>query len=717
MKKFLSLLIAMTMTTIHALPTPPDVAKRPHTVESPFGSRQDEYYWLRDDTRQNPEILSYLNAENAYADAVLAPTKALQDKIYQEMVGRIKQDDSSVPSREHGWWYYSRYQEGKEYPIFARRPDKPEHNARTIEELNQKNDFSDEEILLNVNELAQNHDYYMAFYSDISKESHLMVWADDTNGRRQYTLHFKDLKTGAALPDTISGTSGEAIFVGDGRSVLYIEKDPETLLGKRVKLHHLGSTEPDRVIYEEKDDSFYMGLGVSRDEEYAFIYLASTLSNEQYYAPIKYPEKFTLFAKRAADVEYNADHFAGKWIITTNADGAKNFKIMTAADGKTERNDWQNWVEHNDQVLIEGVELFNDFTAIEERSEGLTRIRLLKTDDQNPQNHYIKTDESAYTMSLASNTEADSPWLRYFYTSMTTPTIVYEYNIHTGERRALKQEFVRGYDQNNYQTERVWVPARDGVQIPVSLVYRKGLKRDGRAPLLQYAYGSYGASMDPSFSSSIISLLDRGVVYALAHIRGGSEMGRSWYEDGKLLKKLNTFNDFVDVTHYLTAHHYADKNRVAAMGGSAGGLLMGAVANRAAADYRVIIAEVPFVDVVTTMLDETIPLTTNEFDEWGNPAASEESYRMMLSYSPYDNITEQAYPAMFIGTGLWDSQVQYWEPAKYTARLRDKNTSNYPIILRTNMEAGHGGKSGRFGSIRELAEIYAFMLDQLGIKE
>ena len=711
--KPLLLTLVLTMTTLHAQ-TPPDVEKRPHTVTSPHGERQDEYYWLRDDTRQDPQMLAYLNAENAYADAVLAPLQAQEDKLYDEIVARIKQDDSSVPERDRGYWYYTRFETGKDYPVHARRADRVGLDAVSIQAANDRGDFAGEEILLNVNALAEGHDYYSAALVDISQDNQKLLWADDTNGRRQYTLRVTDLASGKRLADEIPGTNGDAVWADDGQTFYYIENDPDTLLSKRVKKHTLGSDpKTDPVVYEEGDDSYYLGVGRTRDEKYLTIRASSTVSDELRYTPAANPGEFKILTPRERDLEYSADHYGERWIIRTNADGATNFKLMTARDDATARADWQEWIAHDPAIYLEYFETFADYTVIGERSDGLDRIRILKKDGGS---EYLKADEPAYTMGISSNPEADSDWLRYSYTSLTTPAIVYETNIQTGERRQLKQQPVPGYDASNYATERVWVPARDGTKIPVSLVYRKDFKRDGTAAMLQYGYGSYGASMDPEFSASIISLLDRGMIYALAHIRGGQEMGRAWYEDGKLLHKKNTFTDFIDVTRWLVAEKYAAKDRVAAFGGSAGGLLMGAVANMAPEDYRVILSQVPFVDVVTTMLDPSIPLTTNEYDEWGNPEASAESYAYMLSYSPYDNLKAQAYPAMFVGTGLWDSQVQYWEPAKYVARLRDVNTGKYLIVFRTNMEAGHGGKSGRFQRYRETAEMYAFMLEQLHVK-
>ncbi|WP_307548572.1 S9 family peptidase [Xanthomonas sacchari] len=681
-----------------AAATPPHPAKQPHAVKAPFGAvRQDAYYWLRDDTRKNPQMLAYLNAENAYADQVLKPLKPLEDRLYEEIVGRIKQDDSSVPYRERGYWYYTRYESGKDYPIQARRKGSME---------------APEEILLDVNAMAAGKGYFSVGDAAVSQDNRLLAWTEDDVGRRQYVVRFKNLDTGEVYADRIPGVSPDVVWADDNKTLFYVENDPETLLTVRVKKHVLGTpAAQDTLVYEEKDDSFYMGVGRTRDDKYIVIGVESTVSSEQRYAPAADPQRFTVLAPRERDVEYQADHFDGRWVIRTNWK-AKNYALMTAPDGATARSQWQSWLPYDDKVFIDGFELFDGFTAIAERSDGLERIRLHFADGKE---EYVKADEPAYSMGLSINPEPDTPWLRYSYTSLTTPATTYELNTRTGERKLLKQQPVIGYDASRYQTERVWVTARDGVKVPVSLVYRKGFKKDGSAALYQYAYGSYGMSTDPAFNLPVVSLLDRGVVYAIAHIRGGQEMGRDWYDQGKLLHKKNTFTDFIDVTRGLVQQGYAAPDRVAAAGGSAGGLLMGAVANMAPKDYRVLVAQVPFVDVVTTMLDPSIPLTTNEYDEWGNPE-QKAYYDYMLSYSPYDNVARQAYPAMYIGTGLWDSQVQYWEPAKWVAKLREYDTGSQPIVFRVNMEAGHGGKSGRFRRYREMAESYAFMLDQLGVE-
>jgi oligopeptidase B len=685
--------------------TPPDVAKKPHVVKAPFGAeRTDDYYWLRDDARENPEMLAYLNAENAYVDAVMAPLKPLQEQLYGEIVGRIKQDDASVPFRERGWWYYTRFETGQDYPIHARREGNME---------------APEQILLNVNELAKDKGYYNIGDWEVTQDNKILAYAEDAVGRRQYVVRFKNLQTGELYPDEIKGVSPNLVWADDNKTLFYVENDPETLLTVRVKSHVLGTpSSQDKLVYEEKDDSFYMGIGRTRDDKFICISVESTVSSEQRCSPAADPGTFTVLAPRQRDVEYSADHLGGRWVIRTNWGGtgqklAKNFKLMTAPSDATSREQWKDWLAHDDKVFIEGFELFNDFTAVSERSNGLERIRLIRADGKE---EYVKADEPAYSMGLAVNSEPDSALLRYSYTSMTTPGTQYELDTKTGERKLLKRDPVIGYDPSLYTTERVWVTARDGTQVPVSLVYKNGYKKDGKGALLQYGYGSYGASMDPGFSGTVVSLLDRGMVYAIAHIRGGQEMGRDWYENGKLLHKKNTFNDFIDVTDALVKQGYAAPDRVAAMGGSAGGLLMGAIANLAPDKYRVLVSQVPFVDVVTTMLDPSIPLTTNEYDEWGNPE-KKEFYDYIVTYSPYDNLKPHAYPSIFVGTGLWDSQVQYWEPAKYVAKLRDVNTGKLPVLFRTNMEAGHGGKSGRFRRYREMSEYYAFVLDQLGVTE
>lgn len=684
------------------MPKPPTVAKRDHAVTAPFGaSRNDPYYWLRDDTRKDADMLAYLKAENAYADALLAPTKPLADKIYEETVARIKQDDASVPYRLRGHWYYSRFEAGKDYPIVARRVGDMQ---------------AAEQVIFDQNAMAAGHNFFQIGDSEISQDNKLVAWAEDTVGRRQYVLKVKDIASGKVLEDSVPNIEPNLVWGDDNRTVYYIEKDPVTLLSKRVKAHVLGTpASSDALVYEEKDDTYYMRILRTRSDQFLCIYLDSTVSTETRCTPAARPGDFAVVAPRQRDFEYQADHLDGRWVLRTNWE-APNFRLMTLADGQPlgDRKLWKELVPHSKDVYIEDTELFDGFIAIAERSGGLKRLRTLGNDGKSD---FVASDEPAYTMGLAQNAEPNTPLLRYSYTSLTTPNTVYELDTKSGQRTLLKRDPVLGgYNPDDYVTERLWATARDGVKVPVSVVYKKGFKRDGTAAMLQYAYGSYGISTDPAFSVSNISLLDRGMVYAIAHIRGGQEMGRAWYDDGHLLNKKNSFTDFIDVTRFLVAKKYAAKDRVAARGGSAGGLLMGGVANMAPQDYKVIIAQVPFVDVVTTMLDESIPLTTNEFDEWGNPK-DKKYYDYMLSYSPYDNVEKKAYPSLFVGTGLWDSQVQYYEPTKWVAKLREMKTDANPLVYRINMEAGHGGKSGRFQRFHEMAEYSAFMLGQLGITQ
>ena len=681
-------------------PVPPVAAQRPHMVKGPL-DRNDPYYWIRDDTRKNPEMLAYLAAENAYADAVLAPTKPLQNKLYSEFVGRIKQDDSTVPVRERGYYYYTRFETGQNYPVVARK-------AGSLK--------SKEQVMLDEPAMAKGHGFFSVGDRDVSQNNRLLAYAIDTVGRRQYTLKVKDLTTGKTLSDDVANVEPNLVWADDNRTIYYVEKDPVTLLSKRVKAHVLGTpASADKLVYEEKDDTFYMGVGRTSDDKYICIFLQSTVSNEERCTSAASPGEWSVVAPREREFRYNADHVGNRWIIRTNADGAKNYKLMALADADAARgrSAWRDLVPHSADVFIENFQPFNSFIAIEERAGGNKHIRLLSNSGRSSD---VASDEPAYAMDIGDNREVGSTKLRYTYDSLTTPDIVYEVDANTGARTVLKRTPSPNYDPSKYVTERVWATARDGTRIPVSLVYRKGFKRDGTAAMLQYGYGSYGASMDPAYSPIIPSLLDRGMVYAIAHVRGGQEMGRAWYDAGHLLNKKNTFTDFIDVTRYLVANGYAAKDRVAASGGSAGGLLMGAIANMAPQDYRVIITQVPFVDAVTTMLDASIPLTSNEWDEWGNPA-QRQYYDYMLSYSPYDQISRQAYPAMFVGTGLWDSQVQYYEPTKYVAKLRAMKTDSNPLVFRINMEAGHGGKSGRFEQYRSRAEYYAFMLQQLNVAD
>ena len=692
--------VALPLNAGAAPVPPPVVEQRPYEVAAAHGAtRQDEYYWMRDDERANPDVLAYLEAENNYADAVMAPLADSEAALYEELVGRIKQDDSSVPYKYKDYWYYTRFEEGQEYAIHARR----------------KGDMdAPEEIMLDVNQLAEGHDFFEIGNWEISPDQTLLAYVEDTVGRRQFTLRVKDLASGETLPVQIPGLSTSLAWAADNKTLYYVLNDETTLLTRWVKSHTLGSeTSSDPIVYEELDESFYMGLSTTRSEKYICIGLGSTVSSELRCTETAAPGEFRVLAPRERDFEYWADHLGSRWVIRTNLN-AQNFKLMESGDDAWgDRSRWRDLIAHDAGVFIRDFELFDDFMAVGERSGGLTRVRIVSRDGQT---RYVDADETAYAMALSVNAEPTSDQMRYTYTSMTTPASTYELDVRTNERKLLKEQPVLGgFDRNDYATERLWATARDGTLIPVSVLYRKGFERDGTAALLQYGYGSYGFSNDPWFSSNVLSLVDRGMVYALAHVRGGQEMGRSWYDDGKLLNKVNTFTDFIDVTDFLVEQGYTAHDRVAAMGGSAGGLLVGAVANMAPEKYRVIVSLVPFVDVVTTMLDASIPLTTNEYDEWGNPE-DKAYYDYMLSYSPYDQLEVKDYPAMFVGTGLWDSQVQYWEPSKYVARLRARKSDDNLVVYRVQMEAGHGGQSGRFQRYRETAEQFAFLLNQLGVE-
>jgi oligopeptidase B len=683
-------------------PAPPVAAKRLYAVRSPNGDRMDDYYWLRDDTRQSSEVLDYLRAENTYRDAVMAPTRGLQQKLYDELIGRIKPDDASVPVNEHGYWYYTRFVPGQDYPIYARR--KGELTAA-------------EEIMLDGNAMAAGHEYFQIGAAEVSRDGRLLAYTEDDVGRRQYTLKIKDLATGTLLHDSLTNVEPQFVWAADNKTLLYVEKDPVTLLSVRVHKHRLGADQTqDALVYEEADHSYYMDVGVSRSEKYLFIALQSTQQSEVRYADASDPQlHFKTLLAREANLEYHVDAIGEDFIIRTNWQ-APNFRIMrTPVAGSGDKRNWRDVVAPRPDVLVENFEVSRSYLAINEHSGGLLKLRLRPWDGG--RDVVIDSSEPAYSMTLVQTPGIDSTTVRYVYSSLITPRTTYDYDMHTGLKELKKTEDVLGgYNPGNYVTEFLHATARDGTQIPVSVAYAKGTAIDGAAPLYQYAYGSYGISTDPTFRPNWVSLLQRGFVVAIAHVRGGQELGRQWFEDGRLLHKKNTFTDFIDVTEFLVKHGYGAKDKVFAEGGSAGGLLIGAVANMAPQAYRGIIAYVPFVDVVTTMLDESIPLTTNEFDQWGNPK-QKVYYDYMLSYSPYDNVRAQDYPAMLVFTGLWDSQVQYYEPAKWVAKLRATKTDRHPLIFSVNMSAGHGGKSGRFQRYHDTAVEYAFILHELGIEE
>ncbi len=714
--RLLSLVLLMSTAAVSSaqasapFDAPPRAARKPHVVHSPNGDREDPWYWLRDDTRDDPQVLAYLDAENAWFAQYASRYRGLEEKLFVEIKGRIKEDDSTVPYKKGAWWYATRFAEGQEYPIHVRRRCGAVYDPS-----------APEEVLLDVNALAEGHDFYQLGAVDVSPSQKMLAYAEDTVGRRQYTLRIKNLETGETYADRIPDVS-DAVWSADDRTLFYVENDAVTLRSHRVLRHVLGTDPKDDVlVHEEKDEAYYTSVHRTDSDAYIVIDLSSTESDEQRILRADDPTgRFRVFAPRRTKFHYDIEHIAsgpraGRWVVRTDWD-APNYRLMQVAeDAIGDRRAWMPLVPASDRVFINHFALFARYFVLDERSEGLRRLRVVPW--SGGPSFYIDSDEPAYTASLGANPEQDNDTLRYTYTSLTTPPSVYDVDMKTGEKALLKrQPVLGGFDATQYATERVWVTAKDAVRVPVSLVYRKGFRKDGTAPLLQYGYGSYGAAMDPTFRSSVVSLLDRGFVFAIAHVRGGEEMGRAWYENGKKLKKKNTFTDFIAVTEGLVALGYAAKDKVIIEGGSAGGLLMGAVVNMRPDLYRGVVAQVPFVDVVTTMLDESIPLTTNEFDEWGNPKLKT-YYRYMLSYSPYDNVRPQAYPAMFVSTGLFDSQVQYFEPAKWVAKLREAKTDRNPLVFKINMEAGHGGKSGRFQALREIAEEYAFMLDLVGIGE
>lgn len=683
-------------------PEPPMAEQRVHVVSAPGGDREDPWYWLRDDEREDADMLAYLEAENEYADARLEHLAELRESLFTELRGRIQEDDSTVPYHDRGYWYYTRFEEGREYPIVARR-------AESLD--------ADEQVILDVNLKAEPHAFYQVGSWDVSASGRYLAWLEDTVGRRQFEIRIKDLESGEIVDTGIRGVSSLS-WSADDNQLFFVSNHPDTLRSWQVRrldtsAEELGEGE---VVYQEDDTAFYTFVGRTKSNAYNLIYLRSTVSSEMHVLPSDQPDgDFQVFFPRERDHEYMADHLGDRWIIRTNHE-APNFRIMSVAiDGHADREAWEDVIGHDESVFIHDFDAMSQFLAVGERSDGLRRIRILDWDSG--ESEVLSFDEPAYAAYLGSNRDQGSDQLRFIYTSMTTPTQTWDLTVASGERELLKQDEVPGgFDSDDYRTLRVWAPARDGAMVPVSIMHHKDTALDGSAPLYQFAYGSYGASMDPTFSTGRLSLVDRGFVFAIAHIRGGQEMGRYWYDQGRMLNKRNTFYDFIDVTRHLVDEGLVDGDRVFAMGGSAGGLLMGAVANMAPELYRGMVAHVPFVDVVTTMLDESIPLTTNEFDEWGNPQ-DPEYYDYMLSYSPYDNVTAQDYPALLVTTGLWDSQVQYWEPAKWVARLRATGTGDNPLLFQTNMDAGHGGASGRFRRLEQTANEYAFVLDLAGLAD
>ncbi len=689
----------------------PKANKIAEELEAHGDIRIDNYFWMRlsDEQKnaktpdsQTQDVLDYLNDENDYKEAAMKPTEGLQEKLYNEIVGRIKKDDSSVPYNYNGYSYYTRFEEGMDYPLYCRK------------KLTEK---SQEEVMLNGPEMAKGHDYFSIAGREVSPDNEIIAYGIDTVSRRKYDVYFKNLKSGSILSDKLENTSGGAVWANDNKTVFYATKDPVTLRQDKIYKHILGTDQSqDELVFSETDETFSCFVYKSKSEKYLMIGSTQTLSSEYRYLDADNPNgNWKIIQPREKDLEYSVDHYMDHFYLRTNQN-AKNFKLVKTPVTATAKNNWVDVIEHRDSVLLQGFELFKNHLVIEERLNGLRTIRIVNWNGEN--DHYIKFNDPAYLAYPTTNLDFNTNILRYGYTSLTTPNSTIDYNMDTKEQVVLKEEEIQDptFSKDNYVSERLFATARDGVKVPISLIYKKDISRDSDTPLLLYAYGSYGNSTEPTFRSDRLSLLDRGFVFAIAHVRGGQELGRYWYEDGKLLKKKNTFYDFIDCGEYLVNQGFTSPQHLYALGGSAGGLLMGAIVNMKPELWNGVVAAVPFVDVVSTMMDESIPLTTFEFDEWGNPKIKE-YYDYMKSYSPYDNVEKKAYPNLLITTGYWDSQVQYWEPAKWIAKLRELKTDNNLLIMDCDMEAGHGGASGRFKRYRQTALEYAFMMDMEGISE
>ena len=679
----------------------PPIAKIiPFELEKHGNVRIDNYYWLND--RENPEVIDYLHKENEYYQKSTAHTQPFQKELFEEMKARIKEDDESVPYFYNGYFYITRFEIGKNYPIHSRKKGSLE---------------AAEEILFDCNEMAKDFSYFNLNGISISEDNKWVSFGIDTVSRRQYTIHIKNLETNEILPLKIENTTGGATWANDNQTIFYSRKDEVTLRPDRIFKHKLGSDPAeDAVVYFEKDDTFNVSVYKSKSKKYLIITSESTLTSEYQILLAATPdEAFKVFQKRTRELEYSISHYEDSFYIVTNKDDATNFKLMKTPEDRTSKEHWVDLIPHREDVLFEGIDIFKDYLVVSERSNGLNKIKIIPWNGSEA--YYLPFDIETYTAETTTNIDFDTEILRYVYQSMATPSSMIDFNMRTKEKVILKEQQVLGgtFDKNNYIEERIWATAADGTKVPLSMVYRKEIKPNGKNPFLLYAYGSYGMNIDPYFSTTRLSLLDRGFIYAIAHVRGGEDLGRQWYEDGKLLKKKNTFTDFIDCSKYVIAQNYTSAEHLYAEGGSAGGLLMGAIANMAPEIYNGIIAQVPFVDVVTTMLDETIPLTTGEYDEWGNPNVKK-YYDYMLSYSPYDNVEKKEYPHLYISTGLHDSQVQYWEPAKWVAKLRVYKTDTKQLYFDVNMDAGHGGASGRFEALKELAKEFSFLLDLEKIK-
>ena len=679
----------------------PIVKKEPKQLVAHNDIRIDNYYWLND--KKNPEVIKYLEDENAYTKNVMAHTEPFQKALFEEMKGRIKEDDSSVPYKLNGYWYLTRYEIGKGYPIYTRRK----------EHLDAK-----EEVLFDCNLMAKDHDYFAMGGISISPDNTMAAFTTDTVSRRKYTLQIKNLVTGEIYPDVIKNTSGSVTWANDNKTLFYTIKDDVTLRSHKIIKHKLFTdTKADVEVYYEADDTYNTFVYKTKSKKYIVIGSSSTLTTEYRFLNADNPDaEFTIFQERVEGLDYSISHYKDRFYILANIDGATNFKLLKTEDNNTTKENWKEVIPHRESVLLEDIEIFKDYLIVNERENGLNKLRIISWNGE--EDYFLPFTSETYTAYIGNNPDFDSDVLRYGYNSLTTPSAVIDYHLKTKESVTKKEQQVLGgvFKKENYESKRIWVTARDGAKVAMSIVYKKGIKLDGKNPVLQYAYGSYGSTIDPSFSSIRLSLLDRGFIYAIAHIRGSEYLGRSWYENGKLLTKKNTFTDFVDCSKYLIDNNYTSNKHLYAYGGSAGGLLMGVIINTNPELYHGVLAAVPFVDVVTTMLDDTIPLTTGEYDEWGNPN-DKTYYNYMKSYSPYDNVEAQNYPHMLVTTGLHDSQVQYWEPAKWVAKLRDLKTDNNVLLLETDMNSGHGGASGRFESLKEVALEYAFLLDLEGISK
>ncbi|WP_299248336.1 S9 family peptidase [uncultured Lacinutrix sp.] len=684
-----------TTVTVNA----PVAKKIKKSLEKHNDIRIDNYFWMND--REDKNVIDHLNAENSYTKSVLKHTESFQKDLFEEMKGRIKEDDTSVPYKLNGYWYVTKFEKGKDYPIYTRRKE---------------NIDAAEEIIFDCNEMAKEHAYFKLGGISISPDNKMASFAVDTVSRRQYTLQIKDLTTGEIFSDKIENTTGSSTWANDNKTLFYTKKDEVTLRSDKIYKHKLYTEEEkDVLVFNETDDTFNSFVYKTKSKKYIVIGSSSTLTSEYRILNADTPDgEFKIFQERERELEYSIAHYKDSFYIITNKDDATNFKLQKTSETNTEKENWKDVLPHRIDVLLEDIEIFKDYLVVNERENGLNKIRIISWNGE--EDYHLPFDNETYTASLGNNPDFNSDELRYGYNSLTTPSSIIDYNLKTKIKTTKKEQEVLGgkFNKDNYESKRLWATARDGVKVPISLVYKKGIELNGKNPVLQYSYGSYGSTIDPYFSTIRLSLLDRGFIYVIAHIRGGEYLGREWYENGKLLTKMNTFTDFIDCSKFLIQEKYTSPEHLYAMGGSAGGLLMGTIINLNPELYNGVIAAVPFVDVVTTMLDDTIPLTTGEYDEWGNPN-DKKYYDYMKSYSPYDNVTPENYPNLLVTTGLHDSQVQYFEPAKWVAKLRELKTDTNKLLFHIDMEAGHGGASGRFESLKEVALEYAFLLDLEGV--